>query len=106
MINTGITERGQRKPSQWVTLIAAVVLVLTLVSSIILGLALPRTQRIYSADEGRVTSIAPTDTDEWFYSTSKGYVYRMNGDNEETETLNLNKEADHLERKFAVRPSG
>ena len=99
MINTGITERGQRKPSQWVTLIAAVVLVLTLVSSIILGLALPRTQRIYSADEGRVTSIAPTDTDEWFYSTSKGYVYRMNGDNEETETLNLNKEAE----KFGIQ---
>ncbi len=86
MRNTELAEknllRNPKNTAKVISIIASVILVLAIVSSIILGLNLPRTKRILSEDSGRITSIAEIGTDDWYYTSSIGNVYHMDkGDN-------------------------
>ena len=81
----------QIKPSKIVALVATILLVVATIGAIITDSILPKTQRLYSEDAGRITAAASTSTDEWFYATSMGAIYRLNGDDKIVETFDLSK---------------
>jgi ABC-type sugar transport system permease subunit len=83
------TKTSGRKPSEIVALIAAIVLIATVVCAVIFGSFIPRADKIAVADDSRFTSIAATDRDEYFYSTSKGNIYRIGGKDDELEQFDL-----------------
>lgn len=88
-----------RKPNNTVkiiSIISAVILTLAIMSSIILGLYLPRTERIFSEDSGRITSIAEAGTDDWYYTTSAGYVYHLDDKDNILDTYHLSEQAKSL----------
>lgn len=91
MRRTEIAARNpQRKPSKIVALIAAIVLIATVVCAVIFGSFVPRADRIAVADDSRYTSITGTGRDEYFYSTANGNIYRMGGKDDELETFDIN----------------
>lgn len=91
MRRTEIAARNpQRKPSKIVALIAAIVLIATVVCAVIFGALIPRVDRIAVADDSRYTSITGTGRDEYFYSTANGNIYRMGGKDDELEAFDIN----------------
>ena len=100
MRNTEIAEKDLlQKPkyiAKIISIISSVVLVLAIVSSIILGLNLPRTKRILSEDSGRITSIAEIGADDWYYSTSVGNIYHMDEKDNVLQTFPLKEKAKEL----------
>lgn len=88
-----------RKPNNTVkiiTIVSAIILALAIMSSIILGLNLPRTERILSEDSGRITSITEIGTDDWYYTSSAGYVYHMDDKDRVVESYPLAEKAKEL----------
>lgn len=83
--------RKKNKKSRLVAIIAAAVLVVATLLSVVFGMQLPTNERLASADGSRFLSIATTEGDEWFYTTSNGNIFRMNGDNEVVEEFNLSQ---------------
>lgn len=77
------------KPSKIVTVIAAVLMVALIVAAIVLGVNIPRTTRIKASDGGKISSLIETDNEEWYLSTQKSNVMRMNAKGETVETLNI-----------------
>lgn len=100
MRNTELAEKDLlRKPkyiAKVISIIASIILVLAVVSSIILGLNLPRTKRILSEDSGRITSIAEIGADDWYYSTSVGNIYHMDEKDNVLQTFPLKEKAKEL----------
>ncbi len=97
MRNTELAEknllRNPKNTAKIISIIASAVLVLAIVSSIILGLNLPRTERILSEDSGRITSLTERGTDEWYYATSVGNFYRMDKGNDVIDVFPLVEKA-------------
>lgn len=93
MRNTEIATKGSwRKPSKLVALIAAIVLIATVVCAVIFGSLIPAPNRIAVADGSRYTSTTGTGRDEYFYATANANIYRMSGEDEELEKFDLKAE--------------
>lgn len=92
--NDIVSTNKSRNVSKTVAVISAVVLVVFIIIAAVIGGMIPRSTRLYNKGEGRITSITATQTEDWFYTTSKAEIYRLNGDNVVTETYDLNKAAE------------
>ncbi|MBQ8394559.1 MAG: sugar ABC transporter permease [Clostridia bacterium] len=78
----GFVPKKRIKPSAIVLAISAVLLAVSFVCALIFGLSLPKTSRIMTEDGSRFASMVQTGDGDLVYTTDKGNLYRLNGDNE------------------------
>lgn len=80
------------KKSRIATIVTFSIFVFMLIASIVLGIVLPRAEKVKEIDDTRFTSVFYADADEWFYSTEKNVV-RLNHNNDVLESFALAEEA-------------
>ena len=77
------------QPSKLVMAIAAFLLAAFTVAAIVLGINIPVTTRIKASDGGKITSLIDTNGEDWFISTNKANLMRMNAAGETLETYDV-----------------
>ena len=75
MRQTETTVEKQRKPSKWVAIISAALLLLAITASILLGIKMPKST-VIAAPTGDFTSVA-TIGEEFYAATNSGDIVRM-----------------------------
>ncbi|MBE7080605.1 MAG: sugar ABC transporter permease [Clostridiales bacterium] len=87
MKQTEITVEKQSKPSKWVAIISATLLLLAIIASIVLGALLPKTS-VVAAPSGNFTSVAMVEND-FYGATSKGEIAHITANEEYKSSINL-----------------
>ena len=89
MKQTETTVVRQRKPSQWVAVISATLLLIAIIASILLGIKLPKSSVVAApSGKGDFTSVF-AEGEDFYAATSRGFVARMDADGNEKFSINL-----------------
>ena len=82
-------KQSRIKKSTIVTMVAAALMVVFIVASIVLGVNIPTTTRLTASDGGKISSLLASTDGEWYVSTQKSNVIRMNEKGETLETYDI-----------------
>ena len=82
-------KQSRIKKSTIVTMIAAALMVVFIVASIVLGVNIPTTTRLSASDGGKISSLLASTDGEWYVSTQQSNVIRMNAKGETLETYDV-----------------